>query len=384
MPRKETRNAQGGGSIRKRSDGRWEARYTIGRDPGTGKQVQKSIYGKTQAEVRKKLQKTTTSIDEGVYTEPSRLTVGEWLDIWLTEYTKDLKPHTFKSYKTDVNCHIKPALGAIQLSALKAHQIQAFYNKMQEKGLSPKTIKNLHGVIHKALSQAVEIGYIKTNAADACKLPRVERKEIKPLNEDQIAAFLKAIKGHRYERVYLIALFTGMRQGEILGLTWDCIDFEKGTILIYRQLQKVDGRYFFASLKNNKSRCITPAPYVMKVLKEQRRIQSEWHMKAGPVWKNTDLVFTNEIGEHLTHFTVYKHFKHIIKNIGIPEARFHDLRHTYAVVSLQSGDDAKTVQENLGHHSAAFTLDVYGHASERMKKDSAARMERFISGIKNL
>ena len=206
----------------------------------------------------------------------------------------------------------------------------------------------------------------------------------KPLNEDQIAAFLKAIKGHRYERVYLIALFTGMRQGEILGLTWDCIDFEKGTILIYRQLQKVDGRYFFASLKNNKSRCITPAPYVMKVLKEQRRIQSEWHMKAGPVWKNTDLVFTNEIGEHLTHFTVYKHFKHIIKNIGIPEARFHDLRHTYAVVSLQSGDDAKTVQENLGHHSAAFTLDVYGHASERMKKDSAARMERFISGIKNL
>ena len=284
MPRKATRNAQGGGSIRKRPDGRWEARYTIGRDPGTGKQVQKSVYGKTQGEVRKKLQQATTSIDEGVYIEPSKMTLGKWLDIWIAEYTGDLKPHTLKSYKTHTNYHIKPALGGVKLSALKTHEIQAFYNQLQkgkdgQPGLSPKTIKNLHGVMHKALAQAVEIGYIKVNAADACKLPRVEKKEIRPLDENQISDFIKAIVGSRYERLYLVVLFTGMRQGEALGLTWDCIDFENGTILIYRQLQKIKGQYLFVSLKNNKSRCITPAPSVMKVLREQRRIQTEWRVK---------------------------------------------------------------------------------------------------------
>ena len=389
MPRKATRNAQGGGSIRKRPDGRWEARYTVGRDPGTGKQIQKSVYDTTQGGVRKKLQQVTTSIDEGIYTEPSKMTLGKWLDIWITEYTGDLKPHTLKSYKTHSNYHIKPALGAVKLSALKTHEIQAFYNQLQKgkdghPGLSPKTIKNLHGVMHKALAQAVEIGYIKFNAADACKLPRVEKKEIHPLDENQISAFMKAIVGNRYERLYLVVLFTGMRQGEVLGLTWDCVDFENGTILIYRQLQKIKGQYQFVSLKNNKSRCITPAPSVMKILKDQRRIQTEWRMKAGPVWNDTNLVFTNEIGEHLAHFTVYKHFKNIVKNIGLPDARFHDLRHSYAVASLQAGDDVKTVQENLGHHTAAFTLDVYGHVSERMKKDSADRMEKFINGVKNL
>lgn len=389
MPRKTTRNAQGGGSIRKRPDGLWEARYTLGRNPGTGKQIQKSVYGKTQAEVRKKLQQATIAIDEGTYIESAKMTVGNWLDIWLSEYTANLKPHTLKSYATHIKNHLKPALGAVKLSALNTHEIQAFYNRLQKgedgkPGLSPKTIKNLHGVLHKALSQAVEIGYIKFNAADACKLPRVEKAKINPLEESQITAFLQAIHGHQYERLYLVDLFTGMRQGEILGLTWDCVDFEYGTILIYRQLQKIKGQYQFVTLKNDKARRITPAPSVMRVLSEQRRAQTEWRFKAGLAWEKSNLVFTNELGGHLVHFTVYKHFKRIVKSIGIPATRFHDLRHSYAVASLQAGDDVKTVQENLGHHAAAFTLDVYGHVSERMKQESANRMEQFIKGVSNL
>ncbi|MFT9078441.1 tyrosine-type recombinase/integrase [Ethanoligenens sp.] len=145
------------------------------------------------------------------------------------------------------------------------------YNRLHkaEKPLSAKTIQNLHGVVHKALQQAVEIGYIKFNPSDACKLPRIEKKEIKPLDEQEIALFLNAVQGHPFERIYIVDIFTGMRQGEILGLSWDCIDFDKGTILIYRQLEKVEGVYQFGSLKNGKTRRITPAPSVMKVLLEQ-------------------------------------------------------------------------------------------------------------------
>ncbi|MGI5850114.1 MAG: tyrosine-type recombinase/integrase [Christensenellales bacterium] len=386
---KTIKNAKGAGTIRKRPDGRWEARFTTGRDPGTGKQIQRSVYGKTQAEARKKLQAACVAIDEGTYTEPSKLTLNSWLDIWLEEYTPNLKPRTKWTYDGYISNHIKPALGAVRLPALNTHEIQMFYNtlhkgKGEKAALSPKTIKNVHGVFHKALKQAVEIGYLKFNPADSCKIPRLIKADIKPLDEKEIAAFLHAIKGKPYEALFIVNLFTGMRQGELLGLTWDCVDFQKGTIFLYRQLQRIKGVYEFAPLKNDKTRCITPAPFVLLVLKEVRRTQAEWKMKAGAMWEEGGFVFSNKIGGHLTHGTVYKTFKRIMKKLGLPETRLHDLRHTYATAALQAGDDAKTVQETLGHFSVSFTLDTYGHVTERMKAESANRMERFIQGISKL
>ena len=397
--RNTSRAAQGAGSIRKKTVTRkgkqyeyWEARVTVGRDPGTGKQIQKSITGKTQKEVREKLQAVSVEINDGTYHEPEKMTVGEWLDIWTAEYLGDVKPRTADSYKTTVRVHLKPAFGAVRLSALRAHEIQALYNRLQngtggKDGLSPKSIKNLHGVLHKALQQAVELGYIKINPAGACKLPRIEKAAIKPLDEKEIARFMEVIKGHPFENLYLVTLFTGMRESEVLGLMWECVDFENGTILIDKQLQRKrgeDGSYHFVSPKNGKSRCITPAPFVMEVLQKQKRAQWEARVNAGVLWENTGLVFTNEYGRNYSAQTVYLHFKKLVAAAGAPDTRFHDLRHSFAVVSLQSGDDIKTVQENLGHHTAAFTLDVYGHVTEKMKRDSAARMERFISGVSNL
>ena len=377
------KSAKGAGTIRKRTDGRWEARYTTGRDPGTGKQVQRSVYGRTQADVRKKLQVACVEVDEGIYFDPVKLSVADWLNVWLLEYTSNLKPLTMKSYEGQIKNHIKPAIGAIKLSALGTQQIQAFYNHLSKRSdvlpcLSPKSIKNIHGVLHKALDQAVKMGYIKFNPSDACCTPRIEKPEIKPLEDEDIAKFLTAINGHRYEALFKVDLFTGMRQGEILGLTWDCVDLRNGTIQIYRQLQKIGGEYKFVPLKNDKRRCITPARSVMQLLQDHKKIQNEWRLKAGDAWQNSDLVFSNEIGGHLVHFTVYNNFKQIVISIGMDETRFHDLRHSYAILSLQSGDDIKTVQENLGHHSASFTLDVYGHVSERMRKESSERMEQFI------
>ena len=379
------RNAKGSGMIRQRPDGTWEARYTVGRDPGTGKQIQKSIYGKTQRDVRKRLTEKLNQIDQGVYTDTAKISLGSWLDIWLTEYSGGIKERTRILYEGHINTHIKPALGAIKLSSLNTPSIQKFYNSLQkEKHLSPKTIKNLHGVLHKALQQAVEVGYIRFNPSDSCKLPRVERAAIKPLEDHQIAAFMRAVQGHPLEALYIVDLFTGMRQGEILGLTWDCIDFSKGTITIYRQLQLIKGEYKFVSLKNDKPRQITPAPYVMQVLSAHHKRQLEARLRAGALWEDHDLVFTNETGRHLARQTVYRQFKKLAAQIGMPDARFHDLRHSYAVAALQSGDNVKTVQQNLGHHTAAFTLDVYGHVSESMKRESAERMEAFINTVSNL
>lgn len=384
------RNAQGAGTIRQRPDGRWEARYTAGRDGGTGKQIQKSVYGKTQKEVLSKLRQISVDIENGTYTAPNKMTVGQWLDIWLDEYTGNLKPLSLASYGSACKNHIKPYMGAVKLSSVSTHIIQKFYNELQhEKGLSAKTVTKIHGVLHKALQQAVSLQYLKNNPADFCTLPKVVKKEIHPLTDEQIKEFMQEISHEPFKDLYIVTLFTGMRQSEVLGLTWENVDFINGIIKVKEQLQKErkkDGKYYRATLKNDKSRIVCPAPYVMQILKSIQAKQKRDRIKAGALWGNSDpvnngLVFTNEIGVHLCHVTVYKHYKRTVERLGLPSSRFHDMRHTYAVTALQNGDDVKTVQENLGHHTAAFTLDVYGHVTERMKKESAQRMENFIKSL---
>lgn len=392
MPRKSTtRNAQGSGSIRQRKDGTWEARYTVGRNPGTGKQVQRSVYGKTQAEVRKRLQQISVSLDEGDYISPSKMTVGQWLDTWYSTYLPDVKPFTVASYRVQINNHLKPEIGAVKLSALNAPQIQALYNKLlrskeNPKGLSPKSIKNVHGVLHSALKQAQRLGYIRSNPADAIILPRIEKHEVSFLHDEDIPLLLETIKGHRYENIYRVDIFTGMREGEILGLRWDDINFKTGTITIRQQLQrekKKGGVYYLASLKNDRIRKIKPSAYVMEILQHERQKQRENRLRAGAAWENEwNLVFTDELGNHFCGGTVYNNLRRITAGMGLPNTRFHDLRHSFAVLSLQNGDSVRTVQAALGHATASFTLDCYGHVSEQMMQESADRMQRYIEGLK--
>ena len=383
--------AAGSGTIRKKTLTRngkeytyWEARYTAGYDPGTGKQIQRSITGKTQKEVAQKLKAATLAIDEGTYTAPSRMTVGQWLDIWVCEYLGGVKPRTVDNYKGVVNHRIKPGLGAVKLDGLTPHTVQSYYNNLTKDGLAPKTVKNIHGILHKALQQAVSNGYIKTNPADSCILPRPVRRELKPMDEDMISAFLKAIQGHQFGDLFTVTLFTGMREGEALGLLWDCVDLTKGTITIDKQLQLIrgsKGQYQMVPTKNSKGRTVSIAPSVIKILQGVKKKQLENRLRYGECWADTGFVFTDYLGNHLSASSVYKAFKRVMEDIGSPETRFHDLRHSYAVASIKSGDDIKTVQENLGHATAAFTLDVYGHVTEKMKQESAARMEMFIKAV---
>ena len=255
---------------------------------------------------------------------------------------------------------------------------------MSKEGLAPKTVKNIHGILHKALQQAVANGYIKNNPADRCILPRAVRKELKPMDENMITVFLKAISGHQFEHLFTVTLFTGMREGEALGLLWNCVDLAKGTITIDKQLQLIrgsKGQYQMVPTKNSKGRTISIAPFVVSTLKKVKHKQLENRLRYGECWEDSGFVFTDELGHHLSASSVYKSFKAVMVQIGSPETRFHDLRHSYAVASIKSGDDIKTVQENLGHATAAFTLDVYGHVTEQMKKESAARMEQFIKAV---
>ena len=176
-----------------------------------------------------------------------------------------------------------------------------------------------------------------------------------------------------------------MRQGEVLGLTLDCVDFEHCTLYVNKQLQKsqkVGGTYVLVPTKNSRGRIVTVAESVMDMLREEKAWQEHNRELAGSAWQNDwGLVFTNEIGGHLCHFTVYKRFKAVVKEIGMGKERFHDLRHSFAVASIENGDDIKTVQTNLGHATASFTLDVYGHVSQKMRQQSAERMNKFIQTV---
>lgn len=275
----------------------YEARYTVGIDPGTGKQIQKSISRKTQREVARRLKEITTSIDTGTYLPSCKLTVGERLNTWISEYTADWKPLTVCNYSKQIKKHLIPRLGAAKLEDLDTHTIQLFYNSLTKSGLAPKTVKNIHGVLHAALEQAISNGYIHKNPTAGCKLPKVVRPEIKPLEPEEIARMLKEAEKDAYDNLFTVAMFTGMRQGELLGLSWDNV-------------------------------------------------------------------------------------KAVIERANIPpDVRFHDLRHSFAVTSLYSGDDVKTVQANLGHATAQFTLDVYGHVTQKMRQESAMRMQAFYNHL---
>lgn len=386
------RAAQGAGTIRKKSVIRkgkeytyWEARITIGRDPLTGKQIQKSFSGKTQKEVREKMQATAVAVNTGTYTPPSKLTLAQWLDTWTSEYLVNVKPGTHRTYTSFINNHIKPTLGGIKLPDLHPHMIQTFINGLE--GLASGSVRLVYKILHMSLEKAVKLDYLPKNPVAYCALPKHEQKSIVPLDDEQVSAILKASKGNYIENMLIVALFTGLRISELCGLCWDQIDFEKEMIVIDRQLTGSGTRKhsLFTSPKSGKTRIMKAAPSVMAALKDQRRKQAEMRLMAGETWDNThNLVFTSETGGVYNQQRLGTAFRAVLKIAGLSNIRFHDLRHTYAVNAIRAGDDIKTIQGNLGHASAAFTLDKYGHFTEKMKQDSASRMEAFIKSTLNL
>ena len=378
------RRANGEGNIRKRKDGRWEGRYTVGHDPETGKAIIKNVLGKTQTDVKEKLKK---AIEENVgidYGRAKTYTVGNWLEVWYENYAKiKMRPSTYLTYHGYIENHIKPQLGKIPLNDLTTLHLQQFYKKLlaegrvkrieaqkQPKGLSAKTVRNIHQIISSALKLAVEQRLIAHNPADGCALPKAERKEMQTLPVEQLTSFLREAKDSGVFALYYIDLTTGLRRGELLGLKWSDIDLEKGDLRVQRQIGRIDGKIIEMPLKTkNAYRTLPLSADAIDVLMQQRR-------KTG----NSEWVFPSPTGGPMSPDSVLHMLHRVLKRAGLPKVRFHDLRHTFATLALQNGVDIKTVSGMLGHFSAGFTLDTYAHVTTSAKREAAKTMGNILSG----
>ena len=255
-----------------------------------------------------------------------------------------------------------------------------------QKGLSAKTVRNIHGVLHNMLESAVRDELLLRNVSERCSLPRVTQHQVRAITTAELSRFLHAIDGKQFRNIFFIDIFSGLRLSEILGLRWDDVDFDYDCIYVRQQLQqkqiKGDFSYFLAPPKEGKQRKIILAQNAMQVLRHQRTKQLEQRLAAGALWDNSfHLVFTNDFGQPLNRRTVYKHLKRILLDCGMGNYTFHSLRHSFATISLENGDDIKTVQTNLGHYAASFTLKTYAHVSDQMQRNSAARMDALIASL---
>ena len=378
------RRANGEGNIRKRKDGRWEGRYTVGHDPETGKSIIKNVLGKTQAEVKEKLKK---AIEENVgidYGRARTYTVGTWLEVWMENYAKiKLRPSTFKTSQGFLKNHIKPQIGSIPLAELTSLDLQRFYKhlldggrvdrieaKKKPKGLAPKTVRNIHQMIGSAYNLAMEQKLVTRNPTDGCALPKAEHKEMQTLHIEQLTSFLREAKDSGVFALYYIDLTTGLRRGELLGLKWSDIDLEKGDLRVQRQIGRINGKIIEMPLKTkNAYRTLPLSADAIDVLMQQRR-------KTG----NSEWVFPSPTGGPMSPDSVLHMLHRVLKRAGLPKVRFHDLRHTFATLALQNGVDVKTVSGMLGHFSAGFTLDTYAHVTTSAKREAAKTMGNILSG----
>ena len=377
------KRANGEGSIRKRKGGRWEGRYTAGHDPETGKAIYKNVLGRTQAEVKEKLKaaiKETQSLD---FTKAGKYTVGEWMEVWFEDYAKiKVRPSSHQTYRGYIDNHINPNIGDIPLEKLTSLDLQKLYKKLltkgrvdrleakeQPKGLSAKTVRNIHQILSSALKLAQEQRIILTNPAEGCALLKVEHREMKTLPVEQLQSFLREAKESGVFELYYLELATGLRRGELLGLKWEDIDLERGDLRVRRQISRINGEVVEAPLKTkNAYRTLPLAEDTVSVLKEQRK-------KVG----SNPWVFPSPNGGPISPDSVLHMLHRVLKRAGLPKVRFHDLRHTFATLALQNGVDVKTVSGMLGHFSAGFTLDTYPHVTSAAQRQAAQMMGNVLS-----
>lgn len=374
------RRANGEGNIRKRKDGRWEGRYTAGHTP-EGKAIYRNVLGRTQAEVVEKLHKAIDETKGLDVVKARQYTLGQWMRVWYENYaTVKVRPSSHATYMGIIKNHIDPAIGQIPLTKLTTLDLQKFYRDLltggrverkesekQPKGLGPKTVRNIHQIISSALQLAIHQKLLAHNPAEGCALPRLERKEMHTLTADQLSAFLREAKNTGVFEMYYLELATGLRRGELLGLKWQDVDFNQGTITVRRQIGRINGVVTEGPLKTkNAYRVIPLGNQAIEVLKSQKEKQS------------SEYVFPSPSGGPISPDSVRNMLRRVLKRAGLPYVRFHDLRHTFATLALQNGVDVKTVSGMLGHFSAGFTLDTYAHVTTVAQRDAAQKMDGLL------
>jgi integrase len=364
------------GSISHLADGRWQARITL----DSGKR--KAFYGKTRQEAAAKLTAALSARDRGLPVDlGERQTVGRYLATWLETVKPTIRPRTWKRYAELMNRHAAPVLGKLPLAKLTAQQVQRLYSGKLEEGLSSTTVHHLHAVLHRALSQAERLDLVGRNVCDLVDVPRMREREMHVLDREQVRRLLDTVRGDRLEALYVLALTTGMRQGELLALRWRDLDLDRGTLQVTATLQRTYGKEATCTLAAPKTkqsrRQITLTRAARDALNAHRARQAQERLALGPAWDGTlELVFTDPTGRPLNQIQLTRAaFYPLLQRAGLPHIRFHDLRHTAATLLLGRGINPKIVSEMLGHATISITLDIYSHVLPDMQAQAAAEMD---------
>ena len=366
------KRGNGEGTIHRRKNGGWCAQYTVYTAEG---RKRKTLYGKTGAEVATKLAQAVSKREEGFAVDAGNLTVGKYMNRWLKDSVKNtVRQRTFERHEQIIRLHISPTLGGLKLKALSPAHIQGFYRDRLDSGLSPATVQKIHVVLHKALDHAVRWSLVPRNVSEAVKPPRPAPEEIRPLNRDQVKTLLEAAGGDRFEALYVVAVTTGLRQGELLGLKWEDVDLKSSLICVRRTLTRHKGRLLLGEPKTKRSRrTVRLTEAAVEALRGHLARQMKQMERLGDLYAFQGLVFATERGTLINPTNLrQRSFAPLLMKAGLPTIRFHDLRHTCATLLLSKNVNPKIVSEMLGHATIAITLDTYSHVLPNMQ-DSAAR-----------
>jgi integrase len=369
------------GSIYQDRDGRWRASVHLGYR--NGKRVRKVLNGATRAEVAAKLTAALRSKQLGIPLPSERQTVAEYLRGWLENVAKpSTRPKTFTSYEYITREHLIPSLGAKVLAKLGPQEVREFMKAKVDIGLSAKTVKHLRDTLRCALNVAVRDGILARNPAALVKPPRETLHAVTVLTQDQARQFLEAARGCRLEALFTVAICMGLREAEALGLRWEDVDFQSGTITVRYQLQRISGKLQLTQPKTEKSRRAIPMPAITRsALVAHLAAQRDARDLAGDRWVDSGLVFTTGIGTPLDQRNMLRDFYRLIKASNVPKIRFHDLRHSAATLLLAQGVHMKAVQEILGHSNFSTTANVYAHVLPSMKREAADRMDEVFAPV---
>lgn len=374
------------GHITQRSKGTYSIKISLGKDPGTGKYKSQWFTVKgSKRDAEKRLSELLHQIDTGNYMKPGKTTVADYLIRWLSDYVKpNLSPRGYERYESIARVHLIPSLGNIPLAQLKPEHIQRHYATKLKGGLSARTIKYHHVVLHKALQTAIKWGSVSRNVADGLDLPRAGRSEMQIWNEDEISQFLEAAKGTQYYALFYTALYTGARRSELLALHWHDIDFIYGQIYVNRSMHHLkDGSYVFTAPKSQRSRrTIALPPSAFLVLQEYQKAKEAESLLMDVPLRDNDLVFS-VLGKPLRPNTVSRAWATLAARVGVKVIRLHDARHTHASLMLKQGIHPKVVQERLGHSTISITLDTYSHVAPGLQEAAAKRFDEGIRLVHN-
>lgn len=367
------RRGNGEGSIQQRADGRW---CGIASSPAGKREF---VYGRTRAEASDRLRELQATHQQGLPTPNQRLSTADFLRDWLMKTR--VRPRTQQRYESVVRVHLIPAIGRVPLAKVEPGHLEALYAARLASGLSPRSVHHIHMVLHRAFRMATRWGLLSRNVVELVDPPRVERGEIHVLNPEQARLFLSAAEGHDHEALFVLAISTGMRQGEILGLRWRDIDLDRRTLSVTQTLERAGREPVFGEPKTRSSRRrIDLTDRVVVALRAHRARQAKDMLEAEPgVWHDLDLIFTNRCGRPVDpHRLGGPCLGSLLESAGLPRLRFHDLRHTAATLLLSKGVHPKVVADLLGHASISITLDTYSHVLVGMQEHAVAAMNEAL------